>query len=199
MLFSFAIMIGLAAVAKPLVLTLIGGKWLPSVIYLQLLCFVGMLYPLHVLNLNMLNVQGRSDLFLRLELIKKVLFVPMIVAGVFFGIKILILGMLAGSIFAYFINSYWSGRMIAYSSWEQLRDIMPSFLLASTMGIAVFAVGAILPTAPWLTLIIQVTLGAGIVLGSGEAFGLRDYLYIKNVLREQLFSASGRMEAKNEA
>jgi teichuronic acid exporter len=188
MLFSFAVMIGLAAIAKPLVLTLIGGKWLPAVIYLQLLCFVGMLYPLHVLNLNMLNVQGRSDLFLRLELIKKALFIPMIVAGVFFGIKILILGMLAGSIFAYFINSYWSGRMIAYSSWEQLQDILPGFFLALAMGAVVFAAGTILPTPHWATLICQVLIGAAIFLGSGELFGLRDYQYIKCVAAEQLFT-----------
>ena len=64
-------MMGMVAVAEPMVIVLIGEHWRPSIIYLQMLCFVGMMYPLHVLNLNMLNVQGRSDLFLRLEIIKK--------------------------------------------------------------------------------------------------------------------------------
>jgi teichuronic acid exporter len=198
MLISFVLMIGLAAIAKPLVLTLIGSKWLPSVIYLQLLCFVGMLYPLHALNLNMLNVQGRSDLFLRLEIIKKMIFIPMIVIGVIWGIKIMILGMLAASIFAYFLNSYWSGKMISYSSLEQLQDIMPSFLLALTMGIVAYSVGEILNTAHWLTLIIQITVGGAFLFGAGELFGIRDYLYIKGIAAEQLFSWLNR-NASNEA
>ena len=193
MLISFVLMFGLAAVARPLVLTLIGGKWLPCVIYLQLLCFVGMFYPLHSLNLNMLNVQGRSDLFLRLEIIKRILFIPMIVVGIIWGVKILILGMFVSSIFAYFLNSYWSGKMIGYSSLDQLKDIMPSFLVALAMGIVVFSAGTILKTAPWLTLIIQVAVGGTFVFAAGEIFGLDDYQYIKEVTKEHLFSRSTRM------
>lgn len=193
MFFSFILMIGLATVAKPLILVLIGVKWLPSVIYLQLLCFAGMLYPLHALNLNMLNVQGRSDLFLRLEIIKKTIFVPIIIIGVMGGIKILILGMLAGSIFAYFINSYWSGKLIGYSSLDQLQDIAPSFLLAFAMGTAVYVAGAILKTKPWLTLLIQVAVGGIIVFGVGEIFGMGDYQYIKGIAKDQLFSRNNRM------
>jgi O-antigen/teichoic acid export membrane protein len=195
MLISFVLMLGLAATARPLVLTLIGKKWLPCVIYLQLLCFVGMLYPLHALNLNMLTVQGRSDLFLRLEIIKKMIFIPMIVVGVIWGIKMMILGMLLSSIFAYFLNSYWSGKMIGYSSVKQLQDIMPSFLLAATMGAAVYAAGAILKTKPWLTLLIQAAVGGIIVFGAGEIFGMGDYQYIKGVAGEYLFSGKNRMEA----
>jgi O-antigen/teichoic acid export membrane protein len=157
------------------------------------MCFVGMLYPLHALNLNMLTVQGRSDLFLRLEIIKKMIFIPMIVVGVVWGIKMMILGMLLSSIFAYFLNSYWSGKMIGYSSLKQLQDIMPSFLLAATMGAAVYAAGAILKTKPWLTLLIQVVVGGIIVFGAGEIFGMGDYQYIKGVAGEYLFSGKNRM------
>jgi teichuronic acid exporter len=198
MLFSFVFMIGLAAVARPLVITLIGAKWLPCVIYLQLLCFVGMFYPLHALNLNMLKLEGRSDLFLRLEIIKKSLAVPMIVIGVFYGMKILILGMLITSILAYFINSFWSGRLIGYSSLEQLKDIMPSLLLASAAGAATYSVGFILKTVPWLTLIIQIAIGAMFVFVAGEILGIGDYLYIKRVVKEHLFSGTNRIEIKNE-
>jgi teichuronic acid exporter len=198
MLLSFVFMIGMAAVAKPLVITLIGTKWLPCVIYLQLLCFVGMLYPLHALNLNMLKLQGRSDLFLRLEIIKKAIFIPMIIIGVIGGIKILILGMLFASVFAYFLNSFWSGKLIGYSSLEQLRDIFPSFLLASAMGLAAFTAGMVLKTAPWLTLLIQTAVGGAFVFAIGEIFGMGDYLYIKRVVVEHLFSGTNRMEVKNE-
>ena len=72
MLITFVLMLGMAAIARPMILTLIGENWEPCVIYVQMLCFVGMFYPLHALNLNMLQIQGRSDLFLRLEIIKKI-------------------------------------------------------------------------------------------------------------------------------
>ena len=130
MLICFVLMLGMAAIAKPMILTLIGDKWEPCVIYLQMLCFVGMFYPLHALNLNMLQVEGRSDLFLRLEIIKKALAIPIIVIGVIWGIKIMILGMIVNTLIAYYLNSYWSGRFIGYSFLEQIKDILPSFLLA---------------------------------------------------------------------
>ena len=82
----------MVSVAEPMVRALIGDKWLPSVPYLRLLCFAGMLYPVHALNLDMLNVKGRSDLVLRLEIIKKVLAVPTIVIGIYLGIKAMIGG-----------------------------------------------------------------------------------------------------------
>lgn len=113
MLISFTIMLGLAAVARPFILTLIGEKWLPSVVYLQLLCFVGMFYPLSAINLNMLNVQGRSDLFLKLEIIKKILAIPIILIGIFIGIKAMIIGMIFNSFIAFFLNSYYSGKKLA--------------------------------------------------------------------------------------
>ncbi len=134
MLITFVLMLGLAAVAEPMIITLIGEKWRPSIIYLQMLCFAGMLYPLHALNLNMLKVQGRSDLFLRLEIIKKALAIPVIIIGILFGIRIMIIGMIFNSFVAYYLNSYWSGKFIDYSMKQQVKDIMPSFLLAAGDG-----------------------------------------------------------------
>ena len=84
MFISFVLMISMAAVSKSMILVLVGQKWLPSVIYLQLLCFVGMLYPLHALNLNILTVKGRSDLFLKLEILKKILLL-ICIQYLFFG------------------------------------------------------------------------------------------------------------------
>jgi len=115
MLITFVLMLGMAAVAEPLNISLIGEKWRPSIIYLQMLCFVGMLYPLQALNLNMLQVSGRSDLFLKLEIIKKILAVPSIVIGVIWGIKVMIVGMMVNTLIAYYFNSYWSGHFIGYS------------------------------------------------------------------------------------
>ena len=164
MLVTFVLMVGMAAVAEPMVVTLIGEKWLPCVAYIQLLCFAGMLYPLHALNLNMLNIKGRSDLFLRLEVIKKFLSVPTIVIGILFGIKVMIMGMIINSFLAYFLNSFWSGRLIGYPMKEQVMDIMPSFMISIVMGIIVFLAGHFLSLPKLATLCIQIILGATITV-----------------------------------
>jgi O-antigen/teichoic acid export membrane protein len=185
MFITFILMLGMAAVAEPMILTLIGEKWRQSIIYLQLLCFVGMMYPLHALNLNMLKVLGRSDLFLKLEILKKFLAIPTIIIGIYWGVEALILGMIVNSQIAYFLNSYWSGKFIDYPTKEQISDILPSFLLALSMSIAVFLIGQILQLEPIMKLVIQIMSGAIIVFLAGELFKLKDYLFIKSIVIEQ--------------
>ena len=179
MLISFFIMITLSAIARPLILTLIGEKWLPAVVYLQLLCFVGMSYPLHAINLNMLNVQGRSDIFLKLEIAKKILAVPVIVIGIMLGIKAMIIGMIFNSIVAFFLNSYYSGKLIGYSSFSQLKDVIPSFLFALIIGLIIFVTGELLKVSSGATLIIQIVLSALLFFSFNELFKMKDYIYLK--------------------
>lgn len=186
MLIIFVLMLGMAAIAEPLVLALIGEKWMTSVVYLQLLCFVGMLYPLHALNLNMLQVQGRSDLFLKLEIIKKLLAIPIIVIGILFGIKILILGMIVHSIIALYLNSYWSGKFIGYPFSEQLKDILPAFILALFISVIVFFTGSLINVSNLWKLILQILIGILLFFGIVEAAKMKDYLYIKNIISEKL-------------
>lgn len=186
MFVSFISMLGMAAIAEPMILTLIGEKWEQSIAYLQLLCFVGMLYPLHGINLNMLKVQGRSDLFLKLEIIKKLIAIPTIVIGIFWGIKIIIIGMIVNSIIAYFLNSYWSGKLINYSMREQILDITPSFLLAIIMGIIVYFIGSLLPFSNFYILIIQIITGGIIVFSFCELTEMNAYIYIKDTVKSKL-------------
>ena len=186
MLISFVLMIGMAATAKPMVMTLIGEKWLPCAPYLQLLCFVGMLYPLHALNLTMLNVKGRSDLFLKLEVIKKLLAIPIVLIGVWFGIKTMIVGMIALSFIAYLLNSYWSGKMINYSMKEQIMDIGPSFMIAMIMGVAVFLIGYVLAFKPIMVLCIQLLSGGVIVLFIASMFRLDAFMEMIDILSKGL-------------
>jgi len=186
MLITFVLMLGLAAIAEPLVLTLIGHKWLPSVIYLQLLCFYGMLYPLHALNLNILNVLGRSDLFLKLEVIKKILAVPVIIFGILYGIKILIFGMIILAIIALYLNSYWSVKFINYSLKQQTKDLIPAFSIATFIGIIVFGLGFILDVTNLAKLIVQILMGTLLFVGIAEATKMKDYLYIKATVLEKL-------------
>lgn len=186
MLVTFVLMLGMAAVAGPMIFTLIGEKWEQSIIYLQMLCFIGMFYPLHALNLNMLKVQGRSDLFLRLEIIKKVLAIPIIIIGVIWGIKAMLLGMMVNTLIAYYLNSYWSGRFIGYSFFAQIKDILPSLLLALIMSSVVFAEGLLIPLSPLPLFTIQLITGALLTFGLCEVFHFKDYLYIKEIVKEKI-------------
>lgn len=186
MFITFILMLGMAAAAEPMIITLIGEKWRPSIIYLQMLSFVGMMYPLHALNLNMLQVSGRSDLFLKLEVIKKILAIPTIVIGVIWGIKIMILGMMVNTLVAYYLNSYWSGRFIGYSFKQQVVDILPSFGLALTMAIFVYILGTFLPFSYLWVLIIQIIAGALFILLFCEITRFRDYLFVKEIVIEKL-------------
>lgn len=188
MLITFVLMLGMVAVAEPMTIVLIGEKWRASIIYLQMLCFVGMFYPLHVLNLNMLQVKGRSDLFLKLEVIKKIIAIPTIVVGIFFGIKIMIIGMMVNTLIAYYLNSYWSGKLINYSMQEQIMDILPSLLLAFTMALIVYFVGYLVTFSYLIKLIIQLIIGMIITLFFCEISKLDPYIYLKELLIKQLSS-----------
>lgn len=87
---------------------------------------VGMLYPLHAINLSILKIQGRSDIFLKLEIIKNSLAIPVIIIGVVHGVKYMILSMIVITIIAYYLNSYWYGKYFRYGVFEQIKDIFPS-------------------------------------------------------------------------
>lgn len=123
MLLAGASMLMVAALAQPIVVTLVGEKWLPCVPYMQVLAFVGLLFPLHAVNLNILNVLGRSDIFLLLEVIKKSLAIPVILVGITWGIMAMVYAMLAFSVVALLVNSYPVGRLLGYRLWDQLRDV----------------------------------------------------------------------------
>jgi len=156
---NFPLMIGLAIVAKPLVHLLLTDKWLPCVPYLQLLCGAGLLYPLHVINLNVLKAQGRSDLFFRLEIIKKILGVVFIVCTFHWGISMMIAGQIAVSIISYFLNSYYTEKFLDYSFMEQFHDIFHSLLLSIIMAAGIYMINFLSISQQSLLLTAQITTG----------------------------------------
>lgn len=186
MFITFILMTGMAAVAKPMIIVLIGDKWLPAVPFLQLLCFVGMLFPLHALNLNILQVKGRSDLFLKLEVIKAVLMIPVILIGIKAGIYSMISAMIVTSLLAYFLNSYYSGSLINYPSREQVLDILPSFFIALIMGIIVFSIGFFLSIKPVLILVIQIFAGAAFTHLIASLFKIDAYIEAIAIIKSGL-------------
>lgn len=181
MLVTFVLILGLGAVAKPMVLVLIGEQWLPCVPILQIICFNYMMYPLHALNLNMLQVQGRSDLFLRLEIIKKIIAVGPIMLGIFIDIYWMLVGSVFTGFFAYYLNAYYSGPFLKYGIWQQVKDILPSFGVALTMAWIVFGIGY-LPWSPFLLLPLQIFAGAVITISLCHFFKLEEYIELKNIV-----------------
>lgn len=137
----------MAALGEPLLRFLFTEKWLPAVPYFQILCIAGVLYPLHAYNLSILNVKGRSDLFLRLEVIKKILLTVVLLISFFFGIYGLLWGQVIFSCLAFFINTHYSGKFLKYTSLEQLKDISPILLLATSAGGLIYFVNIILSTS----------------------------------------------------
>ena len=136
------IIVLMALLANQLVVFLFTEKWLLMVPIFQIICFSGVLYPLHLYNLMILQVKGRSDLFLKLEIVKKVVLVLIIVISIFYGFTSLLIGYVIASILALFINTYYAGSMIDYTMKQQLLDILPIFVISIFMGLVVFFVNS---------------------------------------------------------
>ena len=181
MLISFTCMLGLAAVAKSLILILIGVKWLPAVHFLQIICFAGMLYPLHALNLNILQVKGRSDLCLKLEIIKKTIAAGPIIIGIYCGIEYMLWGSVVSSFIAYFLNSYYSAELLDYPTVEQLKDILPTFITSFAVAFIMWCV-SLLDWSVYLLLPIQLVLGILLAFYSYEKLNLPEYLELKQLV-----------------
>lgn len=180
MLITFCCMLGLAAIAEPMIVSLIGDQWLPAVPFLQILCFSMMLYPLHAINLNMLQVQGRSDLFLRLEIIKKIIAVVPLLLGIFVNIYLMLFGSVITGFIAYYLNAFYSGKFLNYSILEQVRDIIPSFIIAMIMAVSVWGISFInLPSVALLA--IQLSAGVVMIVLLCESVRLDSYLEIKHI------------------
>lgn len=187
-LISFLSMLGLVAISEQLTIALLGEKWRNSIEYLQLLSFAALLYPIQTLNMNILKVMGRTDLFLKIEIIKKSLAVPVIFIGIFLGIKAMLLAAIAVSIIEYYINSWWSGHFVDYSIWQQIRDFLPSLLFAAIVSFVVYILGHLLNILYLYELLIQLTAAVVLIFSLGELTKLGSYNFIKSSILEQFNS-----------
>lgn len=185
MLVTFVLMLGMAGSAKAMVQALIGDQWLPCVPYLQIICFSMALYPLHAINLNMLQVQGRSDLFLKLEIIKKIVAVGPLLLGIFINIYWMLLGSVVVGWFAYYLNAYYSGPFLKYKIIDQVKDILPSLGIALTMALLVYAMSFI-PLTPYALFPIQVVVGALITVALCRITKLPEYFEIRTIVSDYL-------------
>jgi len=138
----FPAMLFLAALSQPLFEFMLPEKWWPAVTYLQLMTLAGLLYPIHAINLNILNVKGRSDLFLYLEVFKKAVIILIFWISFQYGVIGILIGQIIGSVLLYIPNSYFSYRLIGYSVKEQLADFMPGLVLSAAIAGVIFGLQA---------------------------------------------------------
>lgn len=173
-------MISLGAISEPLIYCLIGDKWHQAATFLPLICVTMSMYPLHAINLNMLQVQGRSDLFLVLEVIKKIIGIGPLCLGIFVDVYWMLAGSIITTIVCFFLNSHWSGKLIGYSSWMQLIDIAPSYSIAGVIALSVYFL-KFLPLSYWIILPSQIVVGVGVFFLVCQLFKVEEYQEIKGI------------------
>lgn len=180
----FPMMAGLAGVAEPLITVLLTDKWLPSVPYLQIYCFSFAFYPVHSCNLQAINAMGRSDIFLKLEIIKKsygLLAIIIAVACFESPLAIALTGAVT-TIISCFVNAFPNKKLIDYSYFEQLKDIMPSFIASIVMLAAVLLVGQ-LNINTFAVLVIQVLVGVAVYLIISVVFKIKPFMLVLDMLK----------------
>lgn len=180
----FPLMVGLLAVADPLVRLLLTDKWSGVILLLQILCLSQMWYPIHAINLNLLQVKGRSDLFLRLEIIKKVMGVAILCITIPLGITAMCWGLVAGSLIALFINTYYTGRLIQVGYWMQMKDLLPILGNTFSMGIIVWGITQLIQINI-LALFVGMITGAFCYFFVAYMTRSKELLEIKNLLLTQ--------------
>jgi len=185
MFITVIILIFMAAISDPLIYCLIGPQWHEAATYLPLICISMTLYPLHAINLNMLQVQGRTDIFLYLEIVKKVIAVGPICLGIFVNIYSMLIASIVTGIISFFLNSYYTGKELGYSSWMQMKDIAPSYGLSLFIALCVYFF-KFLPISSWIILPIQVVVGVIVFCLICERIKMEEYMEVKGILFKYL-------------
>lgn len=175
----------LGAVSEPFLFCLIGPQWHDAAVYLPIICIYSSLYPLHAINLNMLKVQGRSDLFLVLEIIKKIIALGPLLVGAFVGIIPMLYTSLATSVIAYFLNSHYSGKLLGYNSWMQIKDVAPSYGIAIVVALSVWFL-KYLPISFWFILPIQLIVGTSVFFALCRMTKNEEYNEVREMVRSLL-------------
>ena len=177
----FPLMMMLAALARPLVLALITEKWEACIVLLQIMCLSMMWYPIHAINLNLLEVKGRSDLFFRLEIIKRGVGLLILIATLPLGLVAFCWGGVAGSLISLIINTYYTGKIIHVGYVRQMKDLAHILLLSFMMYGVVWGVLQFIPNL-WLQIVMGGTIGAVFYLGGAILFKFSELEEVKYLL-----------------
>lgn len=179
------LMMGLVFCAPIIVELVLTNKWIGCVPFLRIFCITYMFYPVHTANLNAINSLGRSDLFLKLEIIKKIVGMILLLSTMWFGVMAMAYSLLVSSILNQIINSWPNKKLLNYGYVEQLKDILPGIMLAIFMGAVVYFLGFIkLPSI--ITLVIQIIVGGSIYIVMSMIFHLESFEYLSEMLKSLL-------------
>jgi len=165
----FPIMTLLVALGEPLIRVLLTEKWMPAVPLMQILCIGHMFAPIHSINLNLLQVKGRSDLFLKLEIVKKIMITAVLLISFSFGITAICIGMAVVSVIALAINTHYTGKLIKLGFWKQMNDLIPVLTLSVLSGALAF-----LPSLIFSNSYVQLVIGGAV--GGTFFFGMAHLL-----------------------
>ncbi len=181
----FPAMAGLAAIAEPLVELLLTEKWLIAVPFLQIFCAVYALWPIHTVNLQAINALGRSDIYLKLELITKIVGLCILAVTIPIGIYAMALGMIVTGIITTFINAYPNKILLDYSFSEQWKDLIPNLMLSLIMFGIVYSI-LFLDLPIWVTFILQIVVGVSVYVGLAWLLKLESLVYVINTIKDYL-------------
>lgn len=176
------LMMGLAFCAESIVGLILTDKWLPCVPFLRIFCITYMFYPIHTANLNAIKAMGRSDLFLKLEIAKKVVGIALLLSTMWFGVMAMAYSLLISSVLSQIINSWPNRKLLNYGYLEQLKDILPGIVLAVFMGCCVNLV-SLFNLSNVVTLLIQIPLGAAIYIVASALLHLESFEYLMDMIR----------------
>ena len=177
------LMMGLAVCAEPFVHLLLTEKWLPCVPYLRIFCFSYAFYPLHTANLNAIKAMGRSDLFLKLEIIKKLIGVAVLAVTVRYGVYVMALSLLFTSVLAQIINSWPNKKLLDYSYIDQLKDMLPAIVLSCVMGACVYPVQWFIH-GDLAVLLVQAAVGVAVYALLSKLFRVETFGYILEIFKK---------------
>jgi O-antigen/teichoic acid export membrane protein len=180
----------LVAIAKPLFAIVLGEKWLPSVIMFQTLCIAYAITPMHVINHNIMKIKGRSDLFLKTEIIKYIIFTPLLILGAVYGINVLIAGIVLFYWIGFFVNGMYAKRLLNYSVTAQSLDFLPGMGIAFFPALATWSIGYLFQLGNFPLIGIQIVVYSGLVLLLSVAFKIDAYYEIKYILSQKLTVAN---------
>lgn len=178
----FPCMAGLAAIAKPLTILLLTEKWLPAVPFIQFCCFTYAFWPIHTANLQAIKAVGRSDIFLKLEIIKKIVGITGLCISLPFGLYAMMWMRCLTTIISSFINAFPNKKLLGYSYLEQVKDMLPSFINSIAMCIIIICAN-LLNLNSILTMIIQIILGVGIYIGFSKMLKIECLEYILSMVK----------------
>ena len=179
------LMMGLAACAEPLIRLILTEKWLPCVPFLRIFCITYMFWPIHTANLNAIKALGRSDLFLKLEIVKKIVGLTILLCTMRHGVMAMAYSLLLSSMLSQIINSWPNRKLLRYHYLNQLADILPALLLACAMGLAVYCI-QFLGWGDLPTLCVQVPVGAALYLAGSALLRLDSFLYLRSTAEKLL-------------